>query len=876
MVTIAEAQSQAKAREKEINISEQQLRKLQQPGTITEQFSLAKSVGAGGVGQELRSRRLKLAKLKEQQYGKLSEARADLFSFRGEIATAKEKKKAYETEQSEWNIAKQYYLAGQTPETIGVTGAPKSIKEKFYSVYGHPGGIPPTSYVDVLGQGVSYDPAKAGGTIGTLKPFGQPNILTPTGFKSYADSIKLVKGYDISSQVSLGTFTGTISQLDFAKRDITIYPPGTIYQSYQDSFKVDGKTIPITKDFFVQPDYSSRITTPKESTQLKDYIKSQSYSDIAMGTAPSQIKQFIGETYGSYQKFGAQPFYDEKYVKDIFAKGGKPGELIGGAISNYIIPSTKGQVVTTGLIYGAGVGLGFAIKGGTSLISAGSTKLFGATAGAIMGTGIKAGTYGAGAYLTGGYLLGKGEQFSLAPSYFEKGQLIGGTARELTAGFYGFKTGAKGYDIVEGLYRTRGRSFINIPQGEYPTAATSKQLGMFQKNIIKELSGERISIRKGYYLKQLAGEDISSFKSFMPGKPGAFHTTGQTFWEGGTITPTAGTSELPGLYGSTQISTSFARITGISSKTKFFPSVSEMLSPPTKPGVAFLTPKGFRYSPAIKDPLYFGKTIGVMGGKQVIFKTGTADFPFKFTQPVKPGYADVPLIKTEIEAVFRPGAGIYGLESAKYYTKISGVRVPIDVFSYQTGSATGLTTPTTFKPGSYSSYTPPSFIDLRAGISAYSSGVSKTLTSSYLPSIKSSSMFYSSVPKSSKSYKSSSRKTSYSYLPGSKSSRSYLPTSRSFSSPSKVQRQPPGYSYTSSKKYSSPAPMFSKGFFPDPFKTKRVKKKKKKDFGFNIRPSFTSIAFNLKGAFPKTMKFGSKDLGISPSQLRVLPKKRKR
>jgi hypothetical protein len=48
--------------------------------------------------------------------------------------------------------------------------------------------------------------------------------------------------------------------------------------------------------------------------------------------------------------------------------------------------------------------------------------------------------------------------------------------------------------------------------------------------------------------------------------------------------------------------------------------------------------------------------------------------------------------------------------------------------------------------------------------------------------------------------------------------------------------------------------------------TKRKGKRKKS----KVAPSFTAIAFNLKGAFPKSGKFG-----ISPINLRYLPKKSK-
>jgi len=118
-------------------------------------------------------------------------------------------------------------------------------------------------------------------------------------------------------------------------------------------------------------------------------------------------------------------------------------------------------------------------------------------------------------------------------------------------------------------------------------------------------------------------------------EPGAFHVTGEKFWKD-VITPTKGSSELPGLYGSTQVSTPFARITGSAgSRLKLILDWKDILSVPGKPAIAYLIPKSFRYSSA---------------------KAG------KWKQPARKGYADVPGIKAEIEAIFRERAGGYTLK----------------------------------------------------------------------------------------------------------------------------------------------------------------------------------------------------------------------
>jgi hypothetical protein len=47
---------------------------------------------------------------------------------------------------------------------------------------------------------------------------------------------------------------------------------------------------------------------------------------------------------------------------------------------------------------------------------------------------------------------------------------------------------------------------------------------------------------------------------------------------------------------------------------------------------------------------------------------------------------------------------------------------------------------------------------------------------------------------------------------------------------------------------------------------------KNKGFSYrNIKPSFTAVALNLKGSFPKSMSIGNMNFGISPGELRLLP-----
>jgi hypothetical protein len=114
------------------------------------------------------------------------------------------------------------------------------------------------------------------------------------------------------------------------------------------------------------------------------------------------------------------------------------------------------------------------------------------------------------------------------------------------------------------------------------------------------------------------------------------------------------------------VSTPFARITGTSGKFSFKNFFNNIFKVPGKPGVAYLQPEGFRYSPTTRVTNFIGDQ----------------KFPYSFNRPARPGYADVPGIKSEIEAIFRPDAGGYTVSSQKFYTTIKGVNVPIDTFTY--------------------------------------------------------------------------------------------------------------------------------------------------------------------------------------------------
>jgi hypothetical protein len=265
-------------------------------------------------------------------------------------------------------------------------------------------------------------------------------------------------------------------------------------------------------------------------------------------------------------------------------------------------------------------------------------------AGKVVSKGIQIG----GGVLAVKYLADVGSEALKSSDPFKTGGMLGVAAKDIYLVSVGTKSGAKTYQKITGWLSTLGRKPLGVKQGIYPQAPTKKQLELFKKNIITELSE----------------------------KPGMFHTTRQKIPTKETLTPGLGTSEFPGLYGSTEVSEAFAKIPG-KGKYKWFGSVTET----SKPGVAYLVPEGFRYSP------FQLSNIPTFEGQRAIKIAGKKFYSY-FVKPAQPGVADVPGLKTEIEAVVRPEAGDYVFGSGEYFTKIKDVKVPIDVFTFLKGTGT--------------------------------------------------------------------------------------------------------------------------------------------------------------------------------------------
>lgn len=367
------------------------------------------------------------------------------------------------------------------------------------------------------------------------------------------------------------------------------------------------------------------------------------------------------------------------------------------------------ELVEKPVILGAaGYGLGYLFEGVPAL--AAEIPAAGRYAGPVL--------KGAGAAIGGGltvaYAGGKAAEILTTEDILERGDILGETSEELILLGAGFKSGRTGVLKTKGLLATRGREYLEIEQGDYPNAPANKQVNLFKENIIEEL-----------------GE-----------KPGAFHTTSERFWtKDFEIVPNAGSSELPGLYGSTKISRPFSRISGsseiqeVSFDKKLQSLFKDIFEVQGKPGVAYIKPKGFRYSPTKDVEAY---------------EIDEQTFRKAFKLKAEKGVADIPLIKEEIEAIFRPETGPYKFKSGKYFTIIKGIRVPIDVFEFE-----GVETPPRksfkskrkFLKGGKSSYELPSDISEFKILSELSS-YDKSLSSSKLKSnLKSPSKKESSIRK---------------------------------------------------------------------------------------------------------------------------------
>jgi len=360
-------------------------------------------------------------------------------------------------------------LAGQTGATVNVP----STGETYTSEGGWSGGgISGQSASDYLARQQAQRQAEAARTAAEAARIqAQQKVL------EQARQQQQLREQYTKININRGTQTNFMTP----PPQTNIQSPGTIYPAQTGTSKLkDWKTgqtenIPEVKTYTVKEDYSTRTSTKEEKEQLQDYIKASGYEETALQEAPSATARLYGETKGRVSNLLSQEVMDREATTKLLG-GGKVAQFTSGAL--YGAVGTKGAMLRTGVVYGVSAGLGFAIKDGTSLATAGATRLFGSNVGALTGSAIRTGVTGAGLYYGGTYALEKGTQFYYAPTATEKGEIFGRTTADVGAGFYGFRTGSKVYDfsfqkikIVEPLRTTlkpSGREYATnvISQGK--------------------------------------------------------------------------------------------------------------------------------------------------------------------------------------------------------------------------------------------------------------------------------------------------------------------------------------------------------------------------------------------------------------------------
>lgn len=161
----------------------------------------------------------------------------------------------------------------------------------------------------------------------------------------------------------------------------------------------------------------------------------------------------------------------------------------------------------------------------------------------------------------------------------------------------------------------------------------------------------------------------------LPGvkKPMGYHATPEKWKE---LVTTPGSSEIPGTYVSPRASIHFAKV---GEKYSLY---------------------GDEFFPTTKKPTIMGIVPEKFVTKVPVKVTPTEAYPYKYKLPgeTKQGIGYILKMKSEIEAVITPGTKLATLKlPKKYYTKIRGIRIPIETYSTggaATTSASGLPTQT--------------------------------------------------------------------------------------------------------------------------------------------------------------------------------------
>jgi hypothetical protein len=475
--------------------------------------------------------------------------------------------------------------------------------------------------------------------------------------------------------------------------------------------------------------------------------------------------------------------------------------------------------------------------------------------------------------LTGGYALGVGARVGRGGSAFESGK-IGGTilTKEVVPMAVGGALGSRFWRWQESSWATRGRKEIQVERlvpedalsgrNRFPLSrgGTSQQIRRTQLNMF-ETQSQRLPIEKytGSRYELGTWKDVSPSQYHVRTPGSLYHTTGNRNFLSKEFKTEQGFSEFGGLYGSYGVSPHFARVDGSVGKLDNVFGAS-LFQPYNKPGVAAITPTGFRAQAPLKYPIT----------KNIPWTSNIKNFQGVAGTPT--GRAYIPGYKTEVEAILPTGTTVTRA-GQKYFFKYNNVKIPIDQFTTGTGnvlsnaprSATG-------------------FSSLYGGVGSYPTLTSSSLGAGFVSSLRSlsSSSAYSVPSLSSYRGSTSSSRTSYpisstssitSYRGSSMTSfgsfGSYFKGS-SYSPPRPPSKPPIGESYISSPPRSPPGKPPSTPIY---FKAKTNGKKKKKTSTdiynpFNPR-YFSSVeanVLNVRGKTPSKFKI-STGLGLRPIKL---------
>lgn len=286
------------------------------------------------------------------------------------------------------------------------------------------------------------------------------------------------------------------------------------------------------------------------------------------------------------------------------------------------------------------------------------------------------------------------------------GAVIGVAGKDIALAGIGFKKGTEAFQVIQGEFRTRGLKEAQAEKVIDPKYFAGEKYPSIRRG---QTAGQ---LRKEFFEPVLPGEQAGVGRAFTA-SPGDFPKL---------TTTQAGTSEVPGLFGSPKASPTFLKLK--SEGTRLF----GFDKPVGKPTLIRLKTKSVDFAPGIKASTKFPTGRYQKGFFKSIGGTGKSYIPFA---------------KTEKELVTAFATPIKQTGS-KYFIKFEGVKVPIKEY----GIVGSTQAKTSFKLGDVVSSVSSRKITSTPYITPSSLGYSSLLSKSYSPKV-SSKTSYSKIIKSS-------------------------------------------------------------------------------------------------------------------------------